>query len=136
MRSSSGITDSLPETNDELERAIVLLAADAYAAFLLPSDVDPFPMPMRDDVSRQTLSVVLSHPQAKRFQTAALADSSLGAVFAEHNETSGHIANIYRNTGSGGGLQLVMLPEMILHNAWRKNVDVTPSLPDFCSRHL
>jgi hypothetical protein len=54
---------------------------------------------------------------------AVLRDAIFQNVFYAGNEATGQVANIYRNTGNGGGPQLVMLAEMLLGAAWRRVAD-------------
>ncbi len=115
-----------PVGRDDVEDALIALAADAYPAYLLSPDPDH--MPMMEPVSFLTSMVIHRHPEAKTFIEAALRDPVLGKIFATETETSGHIASVYRNTGSGGGLQLVMLPSLVLGTTWRhvRDGDHTP----------
>jgi hypothetical protein len=47
-----------------------------------------------------------------------LADEDLSRLFVEESEGGGWTSMVYRSTGSGGGLQLWTLPDMLLTNAW------------------
>lgn len=38
----------------------------------------------------------------------------------EPSAASSHVATVFRNTGSGGSLQLIMLPETLQKSAWRQ----------------
>jgi Apea-like HEPN len=113
----SGV-DAMPAGRDELENALVALAADGYPALLFPPD--PTPVPMREEISIWFSSLMYRHPQARNFSDAALRDPVLKKVFAEENEQTGHMAMIYHNTGSGGTVQLSALPEIMLLNGWRR----------------
>jgi Helicase conserved C-terminal domain len=59
-----------------------------------------------------------SNPQRKAFQEAVLADQDLSRLFVEESEGGGWRGMVYRSTGSGGGLQLWTLPDLLLTNAW------------------
>ncbi|MFD0332265.1 hypothetical protein ACFQZC_38735 [Streptacidiphilus monticola] len=62
--------------------------------------------------------MLFRHPRAQEFSEAALRDPVLKKAFSAMNEATGHVALIYRNTGNGGGLQLSMLPSLLLNWAW------------------
>jgi hypothetical protein len=126
LREHTGRVDEIPSGRDDIENALLTLAADAYPAFLLPPE--PIGIPMMEDVSFRVTSLVHNHPQSRTFSEAALRDPVLGNVFAIENEHTGRTAMVYRNTGSGGGLQLVMLPELALRAAWRhlQDQDASP----------
>jgi hypothetical protein len=106
------------ETRDELERSLAVLAADAFPAFLLSPDdrVPAWP------VSIMTTVLVAGHPEKAKFCDNALLDPILKQVFTKEDKHSGHSGMLYANTGVGGGLQLSMLPEVLLRAAWR-NLD-------------
>lgn len=125
MHEHAGRVDELPSGRDDLENALVALTADAYPAFLLPPDT--IPVPTREDISFRLTALTYNHPQATAFSEAALRDPVLKKVFAEENEHTGRTAMIYRNTGSGGGVQLSMMPEILLRAAWRHVRDGEPS---------
>ena len=61
---------------------------------------------------------VWSSPHRKAFEEAALADADLSRLFVDESESGGWTSMVYRSTGSGGGLQLWSLPELLLTNAW------------------
>jgi hypothetical protein len=110
--------------SDRLERAIADLAADAYPAFLLPPEGPA--LPMREPVSIRLTQLIFNHPKHKEFSAAVIDDPVLGQVFATSSQHMGRIASIYRNTGHMGGLQLDVLPDMLLHQAWRRIKHSTP----------
>jgi hypothetical protein len=121
---TSGI-EEMPPGEDELERALLGLVVDAFPALLLPPD--RIPMPPDEDISFRLLSLLHNHPQAAAFSEAALSDPILQRVFAEGNENTGRTAMIYRNTGTGSGVQLSMLPDTLVRAAWRRLRDGDPS---------
>ena len=115
-----GAEEVLTSGQDELENSFIALALDAYPAFLLPAADSDLPrMPMMMPLNPRLSSLIFGHPKSKEFLTLALQDETLKEVFSEHNEHTGHMATVYRNTGSGGGLQLLTLPDMMLRNVWR-----------------
>ena len=119
MHEHTSPVETMPSGRDDLESALLVLAIDAYPAFLLPPDPDPIPMPMSKDFSSRLLSLLHRHPQAAAFSDAALRDSVLKKVFVEENENTGRMAMIHHNTGSGGTVQLSMLPQIMLGAGWR-----------------
>jgi hypothetical protein len=70
-------------------------------------------------VSFLATSLLFRHPAAQCFAEAVLRDEALRSLFVEQ-EGSGWSTLIHQSTGRGGGLQLTLLPEMILQNAWAK----------------
>ncbi len=118
MHEHTGGIEEIPPGQDDLERALLGLAVDAYPAFLLPPD--RIPMPPDEDISFRLSSLLHHHPQAVVFSYAALSDPVLQRVFAEENEHTGRTVMIYRNTGSGSTVQLSMMPDTLLRTAWRR----------------
>ncbi|MFF7183717.1 hypothetical protein ACFZAR_00470 [Streptomyces sp. NPDC008222] len=112
--------DDIPAGRDGLERALTLLALDSYPVFLLPPEELDFPLPMMEKVSFRVASFILRHPQAKVFTEAAMQDATFKRIFTESNEHAGYTTFVLRNTGSGGGLQLSLIADMILRAAWRR----------------
>jgi hypothetical protein len=111
-------TEEVVAGEDELENIVAAMALDAYPIFLLPPESDPFPQ--LPGASNSRLSPFLyRHPQAAEFIVAALQDEILKEVFSKEEEHVGRVATVMRNTGSGGGIQLAMLPNLIIQNAWR-----------------
>lgn len=109
-------SEIIPATKDALEAALVQLALDSYAAFLLPPDRE-FPMPGERhgiEVSR----LLIRHPQNTAFMEAAQEDATLKKVFKQETQHGGTYGTVYRNTGSGGSLQLISLAESLLDFAW------------------
>lgn len=128
LRAQSGAVDDLIEGEDDLERAFVLLAEDTYPAMLLPLSTDAR-FPYRD-FTIHLPRLVYSHPARKAFEEAALADAKLAKAFAHDQENSGRYAMIYTNSGWGGSLQLLLLPQTLLESTWRrvKHTPVTPEI--------
>lgn len=117
MHLQSGGTEVTATGADELETAIAHIAVDVFPALLLPPRTD-FPS-HSIGLSIEATALMFRHPQREAFEEAALNDKVLKAVFSTESEHSGHIAWVWRNTGSGGTEQLVMLPSHVLHGAWR-----------------
>lgn len=89
------------------------LARDVFPLLLLPSS-DTYPRPFH-------LSSVVSlfrHPKRPTFDDAVMADSSLTTLFPQRDDQNGPYGTVLRSTGHGGGLQLIMLAEMLIKNAW------------------
>lgn len=122
--------EDIPTGQDELERCSIGLALDVYPVLLLPPESDPLPMPIGQPANFRLSSLIFHHPQAKAFTEAALRDATLKSVFTHEDDHSGRSAMVYRNTGSGGGLQLMLLPDMILRNAWQhlEGHDTSPEM--------
>ncbi|MFG3090997.1 hypothetical protein ACGGAI_25560 [Streptomyces antibioticus] len=112
---------------DELEASIAELAFDAYPAFLLPPDENDLSF-LAEKTNFRVSSVIFQHPQSSIFAEAAMEDKVFKKVFTEHNEHTGYVAFVLRNTGSGGGLQLSMIADLVLRAAWRQeqNDSVAP----------
>jgi len=117
-----------PPATDKLESSLLALAMDVYPALLLSPDAAP--MAFRD-VSFHVSSLAHRHPQARAFFAAAVQDPVLKNIFAIEYGGSGRVAMVYQNTGNGGSLQLWLLPERILMNAWRHLQDTNPSPTEF-----
>jgi hypothetical protein len=124
MHEHAGQIEEVPSGQDDLETALLDVAVDAYPAFLLPPDSIAVPT---EDISFRLSSLIHHHPQAAVFSEAALRDPVIQRVFAEENEHTGRTAMIYRNTGTGSGAQLSMMPETLLRAAWRHLRDGNPS---------
>lgn len=118
IREHVSTPDAAPAADDELERTIATLALDVYAGFLFPPD--PRMLGLMQRTSIHVVRAAFQHPAEKAFQEAALEDAAIGAIFEVDVEHSGRTAMMYANTGSGGGLQLLMLSELLLSRAWRR----------------
>lgn len=124
-----GGPEVVSDIEDELEKAIAVLAIDAYPAFLLPPD-ERLP---REQTSVLATVHVFSHPEKEKFCDAALLDPILKQVFVKETEHSGRTGAVYTNTGTGGWVQLSVFPEMLLRNAWR-SLDNDESPQEFVAR--
>lgn len=129
LRSQAGAIESAGRVEDVLEQAILRLALDSYPTFLLPPR-DRFRIPAFTNI--ETTALILRHPASKEFVEAVGANPTLGPIFVEQDHV-GRVAWVWRNTGSGGTLQLVMLPQLILNAAWRHIRSLGPSPESFCS---
>ncbi len=125
--------DSTTVVEDDLERALLGLAVDAFPAFLLPPNPQ-FHLPVF--ISIDATALLIRHPQSRRFQDAVLADGQLSAIFSTVNDASGPSTMVWRNTGVGGGVQLIMLPGVILEGAWRHIKSSSPTVDTFASEAL
>lgn len=114
-----GIDEALPATKDEIEAALVSMTLDAYPAFLLPPDPAIIPIQFMERPSIRVTSMLFGHPQRTAFNDAVLRDVVLKKVFQQQSEHSGIYGMVYQNSGRGGSLQLIMLPEILLRTAWR-----------------
>lgn len=123
-----------PTGSDDIERALITLALDSYPAFLLPPE--PSPIPLIENYSIRIVSLLHEHSQQTAFTTGVMKDPVLKKAFQQESEHTGRYSMIYRNTGSGGSVQLTMLPDLLLRAAWR-HVDAENATPDqFASRAL
>lgn len=111
----------VPVTGDtELERAIAAVAREVYPTLLLtPLRPPSLGLPI------EAASFLFHHPAELAFQTGALADEVFGKVFTVTEEPTGIAAWVWRSSGAGSTLQLVMLSSFILDAAWRR-VKVAP----------
>ena len=74
-------------------------------------------------------SSIFRHSRRDEFVEAVFSDADLAKVFPRKADPLQSGVWLWRNSGSGGGEQLVMLPEKILNGAWRhiKYGDRSPS---------
>ena len=134
---ATGRSESLPATSNDLEAALVHLAFDSYPAFLLSSDPLPVPMPfLMERPSIRVLSMLIRHPQTTAFADAVRNDAVLKDIFQQREEHTGDYGMVYRNTGSGGSLQLSMLADTLLSAAWRHLEDTRRSAAAFAVKAL
>ncbi|MHB8613786.1 MAG: hypothetical protein ACYDAL_15390 [Candidatus Dormibacteraceae bacterium] len=127
LRAQAGATESPPAAGDPVEQAILRLAFDAYPAFLLP------PKPqfrVASPINIEATALILRHPASRTFAEGVKADSTLGRAFVERDQV-GLVTWVWRSTGSGGTIQLELLPELILHAAWRHVGGLAPSPGSF-----
>ncbi|MBP2705398.1 hypothetical protein JOL79_16405 [Microbispora sp. RL4-1S] len=111
---------------DDLQRSLISLALDAYPAFLLPAE--PSPIPLMDETSFRVTQAIYRHPEAEAFCELFLHEPALETAF-QRVEGSGHVAMVYRSTGQGGTLQLLMIPHIILNLTWR-HIEDNASSPE------
>jgi hypothetical protein len=92
-------------------------------------------MPHWRTESAQVSAALVKHPKAKRFQEAVLADPVFGSTFGADEPNTGRSATIYRSTFRSNGIQLSMLSEVVLVNAWRRATDrgQQPTIEEFCN---
>jgi Apea-like HEPN len=124
-------SEAPPDGKNAVERSLAALAVDAYPACLLSPD--PALPPGIHDLGPHLATILFRHPQLKAFSKAVLGDRVLKNIFLSNDERLGRTATVYRNTGSGGDLQLLMLPDMLLRSTWRKLPGETPTLNAFAS---
>jgi hypothetical protein len=110
--------DASPTSNDELERTLATLTLDVYAGFLFPPD--PRIPSMAQLTNIHMVRAAFQHPASKAFQEAALKDPAMATIFATESEHTGRTGMMYANTGTGNGLQLLILAELLLNRAWRR----------------
>lgn len=90
---------------------LTALLRDAYPLMLVPAERTHFPRPH--------LSAALwTSPHRRAFEAGVLGDADLSRLFPEETEGGGWTGMVYRSTGSGGGLQLWSLPDLLLTGAW------------------
>lgn len=123
----SGGVDPKIKTTDAVELAVAQLARDVFPAYLLPRD-ERYPIPIGE--GHYVTSTIFRHPMQESFAQAVFGDPTLSAVFPKKDPSIESSTWLWRNTGNGGGVQLVMLPEHILNGAWRhiKNDDPTADM--------
>ncbi|MEX0881594.1 MAG: hypothetical protein WDZ34_01835 [Candidatus Saccharimonadales bacterium] len=116
LRTIAGGTIEVPKSSDKILGILYQFAGDFYSLFLIPKDKkspDPF---------QPTLSnVAFRHSRKNELENAILTDKALVKLFGNEELSKPAIqitGYIHRSTGQGGSIQLVMLPEIILRNAW------------------
>src|SRR6266487_74271 len=109
--------ESAPAAPDGIGAALVALALNAYPAFLLSPD--PVMSGVMDELNISVTSGLFQDPQMTAFTESALTDQVLKDAFRHESEHVSRYAMVYRNTGSGSSVQLVMLPDLLLRSAWR-----------------
>ena len=127
-----GIEESI-DTQDNLEAAIVALALDSYAGFLLPPDLFPVKASlMAERASYHLTSQLYDHPHAREFADAVLSDPVLNTVFKQH-EHIGWAVQVHQNTtpDNSNTIPLIILPELILSAAWRQIQNGAPTVGAF-----
>lgn len=129
LREHSGVVDTTPATHDDIESALVMLAADVYPAFLAPIREDDFMRQVRN-YTPHLIQIIFRHPASSSFDNAVLADPTLARAFKNSSTAGGHYAIVFTNVGWGGGVQLRTLPETIFQSVWRtmKHEAIAPQL--------
>jgi len=111
LRLHAGGEIDLAMPDDPVARPLTLLLRDMFPLMLIPAE--------RSFFRELHLSGALwSNPHRKAFEQALLADEDLSRLFVEESEGGGWHSMVFRSTGSGGGLQLWTLPDLLLTNAW------------------
>lgn len=103
---------------DDMERALIALAVDAYPACLLPirSALSP-------EIQNYGPSIgmwLFRHPQSRVFADAVLNDDTLQNAFEDDRELADETPSMLRNTLDSNDLQASLLAELLLQSAWRK----------------
>jgi hypothetical protein len=80
--------------------------------------------------------LLIKHPQNDAFMAAVQEDAILKKVFVHQQEHSGVYGMVFRNTGSGGSLQLMMLAQMLLGAAWQHLDKESASPSSFAAQAL
>ena len=132
LRTVAGGKVDIPTSSDKVEEILYQLAGDFYSLFLIPQDKKT-PDPFQPTLSR----VAFTHNRQDELQQAILADKALVKLFGNEDLTKPAIqitGYVHRSSGHGGTVQLVMLPEIILKNAWHLALLDTrqPDLEQLC----
>lgn len=123
-RESLGGTVGVVPSAEPSQSALVSIAQDVYPLLLLPrSTEEPFGFLAGPSLS----SAVFRHPKSKVFEEAVMQDEVLKHLFPGTSEHSGWHGNVYRSTGTGGGIQLSMFASGLLENAWQALSHATSS---------
>ncbi len=135
LRLQSGGSMSAVEHDDELTRALLTAARDTWPAFLLPTPKD-----WHSGFRASTFS----YPAARTAMRLLLEDEAIRQLFpSAPTETPTDIeslakihSNVMFSSGHGGGLQLVMIPDMLLGSARaRQFADGNPNdMADFFAK--
>lgn len=126
---------TLPESTGDCsaDQLIRDLARDTFPAFLIPPD-GLFAGFVGRRESLHVSSSIFRHPRSKVFREVVFSEPQFGAIFGEDDPQSGRSTNIYRSTFRGGHLQLSMLANIILSNAWNASPGPPSSVEEFCTR--
>jgi hypothetical protein len=111
LRLHAGGEVDLAIPDDPVAGPLTLLLRDVFPLMLIPAERTSFQ-------ELHLAGALWSSPHRKAFEEAVLADEDLSRLFVEESEGGGWTSSVYRSTGSGGGLQLWTLPDMLLTNAW------------------
>lgn len=116
LRTIAGGEIKTPTSKDRILEILNQLAVESYSLFLIPRDKKT-PDPFQPSLS----GVTFMHSLKDELEKAILADKALVKLFGNENldkpaiEITGYV---HRSSGQGSSVQLVMLPELILRNAW------------------
>lgn len=132
LRTIAGGSIAAPTSKDKILEILYIFAADFYSLFLIPKDrktPDPF---------QPTLSAVaFRHHRQDELQKAMLADKALVKLFGTADLAQDAIniqGFVARSNGTASGVQLVMLPETLLRNAWHLALleSKQPTIDELC----
>jgi hypothetical protein len=105
----------LPEIQ-EVESILRVLAADSYPGLLLPKD--PHSGPMHERFNFAVTRMLYQHPFTNRLLEGLLTEKVFADTYPTGEKLIDRDTTLFRNTGSGGSFQLVLLPELLLARAW------------------
>lgn len=132
LRTIAGGAINTPTSKDKVLQILYVLAVDFYSLFLIPKDRK------RPDPFQPTLSAVaFRHGRQDELQQAILADKALVKLFGNEDLTKSPIqiqGYVTRSNGQGSSVQLVMLPETVLRNAWHlASLQISqPTIQELC----
>lgn len=114
---------------NRLERSLAALAIDIFPAYLLPTDVDFPVIPWAPRPNIVVTSTLHRHPKTSELFQEILVHPTFRRFFTENSEHGGiSTKTLYRNVGAGSGLQLSMLPELLMSPAWRHSTKSTTAI--------
>lgn len=112
----SGSDDlTLPDLQNP-DSILAALAVDAYPGFLLPEDSQSGPMHKR--VNFAVTRMLHQHPSTNMLLENLLSEKIFASTFPTGENLIDRATALFRNTGSGGSFQLVLLPELLMMRAW------------------
>lgn len=120
VQAGGDIDISVPD--DPASGPLVVLLRDSYPLLLVP-------IGQRVGQELGLTTATWSNPRRRSFESAVLRDEDLSRLFVEETDSGGWMSNIYRSTGAGGSVQLSMLANTLLLNAWRQ-VALGSATPD------
>jgi hypothetical protein len=109
--------EHIPAGQDDIERALILLAVDAYPLLLLSPD--PALPAIVNSFGPHIAKLLFRHPQQESFGEAVLQDPVLRDIYASKDEPAGHLITVPRGTDKDEQ-QLLLLSDMLLRSAWRQ----------------
>jgi transcriptional regulator with XRE-family HTH domain len=95
---------------DPILNALFAMLTDAYPALLLPQE----PIWATAPISR----VTFNHPMRADLESAILADPALSKLYSEELPQTGKTGMVYRSTGQGGGVQLIIFSSQQISMAY------------------